>query len=90
MIKNGDLIERHSFSDETVLSIGNPTDDEIEEYLRTKVNIKGTYKPIVLTLCGGINLEKTPFVTLKSGYISTAQGLTMEYVMPYLKKYHVI
>lgn len=49
----------------------------LEEYLATKSPLKK---------CGGINIFDTPFLHLEEGKLSTAGGLTVEYLIDMLDK----
>lgn len=53
------------------------TSEEIEKYLAEG-------KP--LTKCGGINVKDTPFLHLSEGKLSTAMGMTIEYLQDMIKE----
>lgn len=53
------------------------TDETIEKYLAEG-------RP--LTKCGGINVKDTPFLHLVTGRLSTAMGMTIEYLQDMITK----
>lgn len=53
------------------MELAEVSDEELEEYLKTQ-------NP--LAKCAGINLTETPFLHLAEGKLSTASGMTIEYL----------
>lgn len=75
--KKGKILHTINECDISRMSMDNISDEDIEEYLQN-------YNP--LTKCGGINIEEADFLHLVSGKMSTALGMTIEYLQNYLSK----
>ena len=71
LAKNGKILQSVNITDVARLSVDNISDEEMDNYLRD-----GT----CLSICGGISINNALFVHLKEGRLSTAKGMTLEYV----------
>ena len=69
MAKNDKILQSINVTDVARVSFDNISDEEIDNYLKDD---------ICLSICGGIQIN-SPFVHLKEGRLSTAQGMTIEY-----------
>lgn len=71
VIKNEMIEEKVCETDYTRIHVNEITDEELESYLNS-VN--------VCSICGGINIDMTPFIYVVSGRKSTAEGMTMQFL----------
>ena len=71
LVNKDNILQSINITDTSRLSVDDISDEEMEEYLA-----KGVFAKI----CGGISINKCSFVHLKEGRLSTANGLTIEYV----------
>lgn len=72
LLADGDqILESVNLTDMARTSYDNITDKELEEHLKNGAP---------LTVCGGANINNADFVHLIEGRMSTARGLTLEYV----------
>ena len=69
------ILQSVNLTDIAQYHIDNISDEELENYLKTKV---------YLTLCGGISVTDGGFVHRIKGRDSTARGLTLEYALEIL------
>lgn len=76
LAKNDQILQSINIADTARLSIDEITDEEIDNY--SKQN--GT------KFCGGISITNAPFLHLKEGRLSTAKGMTTEYLEEIIKK----
>ena len=76
-ISNSQIITSINECDIARLGMDTISDEDLEQYLRT-----GT----PLSKCGGINILETPSLYLLEGRLSTAKGLTVEYLIDMLSK----
>lgn len=65
------ILQSINVTDVARLSIDNISEKEIDNYLKDDT---------CLSLCGGISINNALFVHLKEGRLSTAKGMTIEYV----------
>ena len=71
LLAKGDVIlQSVNITDVSRMSVDDISDDELERYIEDGK---------CLSYCGGISLEKSKFVHLKEGRLSTAKGMTLEY-----------
>ncbi len=71
LAKKDKILQSINLTDVARLSIDNISDEEMENYLK-----EGT----CLSCCGGITMNTSLFVHLKEGRLSTAKGMTIEYL----------
>jgi len=71
VVKDGKIEEEICETDFSTLYVDKVSDTELEQYLNS-VN--------VCSICGGININMTPFVHIVSGRKSTARGMTIQYL----------
>ncbi len=71
VIENGEIVEEICKTDVATMYVNPVSDEELEDYLRTTD---------VCTMCGGMNLQVTPFLELKRGRKSTAEGMTLQFL----------
>lgn len=74
-VSNFNIVKIINKSDKARLRMDYILDEELENYLETK-------SP--LTKCAGINIADTPFLHLEEGKMSTAYGMTIEYLFEML------
>ena len=70
LAKGDEILQSVNITDVARMSVDNISDDELEKYIEDGK---------CLSYCGGISLEKSKFVHLKQGRLSTAKGMTLEY-----------
>ena len=70
LAKGDDILQSVNITDVSRMSVDDISDDELERYIEDGK---------CLSYCGGISLEKSKFVHLKEGRLSTAKGMTLEY-----------
>ena len=71
LAKKDKILQSINITDVARLSVDNISDNEAENYLKD-----GT----CLSFCGGISIHNASFVHLKEGRMSTANGMTIEYL----------
>lgn len=71
LCENDRILQSVNITDTARVSIDNLSDEEIENYLKDDA---------YLSICGGISINNSLFVHLKEGRLSTAKGMTIEYV----------
>lgn len=69
LAKNDKILQSINITDVARVSFDSISDEEIDDYLKDD---------ICLSICGGIQMN-SPFIHLKEGRLSTAQGMTIEY-----------
>ena len=74
-VSNSTIIKHIIKCDIARMSMDYISDEELENYLATK-------SP--LTKCGGINIKESSFIHLEEGDMSTARGMTIEYLIEML------
>lgn len=77
LAKNDQILQSINLTDTARLSIDDISAEEIDEY-SSKNGTK---------FCGGISITNAPFVHLKDGRLSTAKGMTTEYLDEMLKNF---
>lgn len=78
LLARGDqILESINITDAARTSVDNLSDAEVEDFLALD-----TWP----AFCGAANINNAPFVHLKDGRISTAKGMTIEYVEELLQK----
>ena len=77
LLANGDqILQSINLTDTARFSLDDVSDKELDAYLEDER---------CLTICGGISLAATPFLHLKEGRHSTANGMTLEYANELIK-----
>ncbi len=77
-VSNGKIVESISECDIARMQMEHISDKKLENYLKTKCP---------LAKCAGINISETPSLHLVEGKLSTARGMTIEYLMEVLSKF---
>lgn len=76
-VSNSSILKKFSKCDIARMSMDYISDEELEMYLATK-------SP--LAKCAGININEAPFLHLEDGKMSTARGMTVEYLIDMLSQ----